>query len=256
MGKKSTWRAKSGTGSQEGRPSWPPSEEHSSDMRTGLGAVALYTPENDLSCSAWMYMFTRSSLHSPYRLLKIFPVPLDSPQQNMAATQSVSRFAPASDTRAGTEPLAVLQASRTAKQTTEDAGKENFKVYGTDVKLVAHLCIQEHHCRPLPRGPPAKMLNTGSILPSAPPSRASTIPAHSGPLLVTHPPQNLSRTAVLHLLNTGAVHQLLCSLASAEAAHYHCLQCNALSQTGTRLAEEQHRCHERSRTWGLGNEAK
>ena len=37
----STCRAKSGTGSHEGRPRTDPSEEQSSDMRTGLGAVAL-----------------------------------------------------------------------------------------------------------------------------------------------------------------------------------------------------------------------
>ena len=36
-----TWRAKSGTGSQEGRPRVAPRQEQSSDMRTGLGAVAL-----------------------------------------------------------------------------------------------------------------------------------------------------------------------------------------------------------------------
>ena len=36
-----TCRAKSGTGSHDGRPSTDPSELHSSDMRTGLGAVAL-----------------------------------------------------------------------------------------------------------------------------------------------------------------------------------------------------------------------
>lgn len=35
------WIAKSGTGSHEGRPSTLPSDEQSSAMRTGEGAVAL-----------------------------------------------------------------------------------------------------------------------------------------------------------------------------------------------------------------------
>ena len=46
-------------------------------------------------------------------------------------------------------------------------------------QVTPHLCIQEHHWRPLPSGPPAKMLNTGIILPSAPPSFASTMPARA-----------------------------------------------------------------------------
>ena len=41
QGEARTCRAKSGTGSHEGRPNTDPSELHSSDMRTGLGAVAL-----------------------------------------------------------------------------------------------------------------------------------------------------------------------------------------------------------------------
>lgn len=35
----------------------------------------------------------------------------------------------------------------------------------------SHRWIQLHHCRPLPRGPPAKMENTGTMRPSAPPCR-------------------------------------------------------------------------------------
>ena len=42
-----------------------------------------------------------------------------------------------------------------------------------------HLCTQEHHCCPVPRGPPAKTLKMGSILPSAPPPLSSTMPAAS-----------------------------------------------------------------------------
>lgn len=61
-GKQVTWRANSGTGSQEGRPSTRPRDEHSSDMRTGLGAVALYVPLKEGLVAASMYRFTMSSL--------------------------------------------------------------------------------------------------------------------------------------------------------------------------------------------------
>ena len=57
-----TASANAGTGIQDGRPSVEPSAEQSSVMRTGLGAVALYTPSNDGVTSAAMYRFTRSSL--------------------------------------------------------------------------------------------------------------------------------------------------------------------------------------------------
>ena len=59
-----TCRANSGTGSQEGRPRTRPRELHSSDIRTGFGAVALYVPSKSLFCTASMYRFTRSSLHN------------------------------------------------------------------------------------------------------------------------------------------------------------------------------------------------
>ena len=41
---------------------------------------------------------------------------------------------------------------------------------------VAHLCIQLHHWRPLPSGPPANIWNTGSMRPMAPPSLPRTMP--------------------------------------------------------------------------------
>lgn len=40
----------------------------------------------------------------------------------------------------------------------------------------ADLCIQEHHCWPVPKGPPANTLKMGSILAKAPPSLAKTMP--------------------------------------------------------------------------------
>ena len=51
------------------------------------------------------------------------------------------------------------------------------------LSLTNHLWIQEHHCWPLPRGPPAKRLKMGSILPMAPPSLASTMPTWQNPFL-------------------------------------------------------------------------
>jgi len=62
-----TARANAGTGIQDGRPSVEPSAEHSSVMRTGLGAVALYTPLKAGWVSALMYRFTRSSLRGRAR---------------------------------------------------------------------------------------------------------------------------------------------------------------------------------------------
>ena len=59
-----TARANAGTGIHDGRPSVVPSAEQSSVMRTGLGAVALYTPEKAGDVNASMYRFTRSSLRS------------------------------------------------------------------------------------------------------------------------------------------------------------------------------------------------
>ncbi len=46
-------------------------------------------------------------------------------------------------------------------------------------KATSNLCIQEHHCWPFPKGPPAKMLKMGSILAIAPPSFASTMPVRT-----------------------------------------------------------------------------
>ena len=60
-----TCKAKSGTGSQDGRPSTVPSDAQSSAILTGFGAVALYTP---LNCVFWMAStkrLTKSSLQCP-----------------------------------------------------------------------------------------------------------------------------------------------------------------------------------------------
>ena len=57
-----TLRAKAGTGSQEGRPRDLPRAEHSSPMRTGLGAVALKLPLKAGLVMASTYKLTRSSL--------------------------------------------------------------------------------------------------------------------------------------------------------------------------------------------------
>ena len=64
-----TASANAGTGIHDGRPSVEPSAEQSSVMRTGLGAVALYTPSNDRVASAAMYRFTRSSLRTQARVV-------------------------------------------------------------------------------------------------------------------------------------------------------------------------------------------
>lgn len=48
-----------------------------------------------------------------------------------------------------------------------------------DKTAAPNLCIQEHHCWPFPKGPPAKMLKMGSILAIAPPSFASTMPVRT-----------------------------------------------------------------------------
>ena len=46
-------------------------------------------------------------------------------------------------------------------------------------QAAAHLWIQDIHCCPLPRGPPAKIWKTGVILAIAPPSLASTMPVRT-----------------------------------------------------------------------------
>ena len=46
-------------------------------------------------------------------------------------------------------------------------------------QAAAYLWIQDIHCCPLPRGPPAKIWKTGVILAIAPPSLASTMPVRT-----------------------------------------------------------------------------
>lgn len=62
------------------------------------------------------------------------------------------------------------------------------------------LWIQEHHCRPLPSGPPAKMENTGIMRPRAPPScRDGSRTAGSQPAQYMAEKSDAGRAAAAHM---------------------------------------------------------